>query len=53
MRGNRQQRESQGRSWMLIQILFKDYRRLAEVQLEDLSRCLSAPVTMPTALGNY
>lgn len=34
---------------MLIQILFKDYSRLAEVQLAGLSRCLPAPITMPTA----
>lgn len=41
------------RSWMLIQRLSKDYSKFTETQLEDLSCCLSAPVTMPTALGNY
>lgn len=42
-----------GKSWMLIQRLSRDYSRFAEIQLADLSRCLSALVTMPTALGNY
>lgn len=46
------EQEAKG-SWMLIQILFKDYSRFGKVQLADLSCSLSALVTMPTALVYY